>query len=1212
MANTLLLKRSSVAGKAPTTANLQYGELSLNYTDGTLYFKTNVNTIGSFVSNGSSLTANVLTITGGIFWANGAVYSSGGSGSSTTSTTAPTSPSVGDNWYNPSTDIVYRYTYDGTSYYWVDISGPGVANITSVYGNANVASYLPTYTSNITAANVTVSAGIYSPGYFYANGQPFTSSSYGNTNVAGYLPTYTGNIGGNIGTGNLTVYGNLSVTGNITTVNYETITNTEYVQTLAATNINAATIGNASAVLYGTLNSSSANQTNITAVGTLGNLTVTGNITSGNITATHYGNVVGTTNGNAYITGSLIPTANIAYDIGTTTQRFRSLYLSGNTIDLGGVTISAASGNITVGGQQVTTTATVAAYAGPKITSVQVTDSSYTVTSATAVSASGGYIVINGSNFTSGAQVVIGTKTATSIGFVSATQLRAQVPAQTNGTYVVYVTNPDGGVAINVPGLIYNDFPVWSSGSSLSPQVQGNAISIQLASTDSTTVTYSLASGSSLPSGLSLSSSGLLSGTVTGLSVTTVYNFTINAVDVYTQVTAQAFTITISVGDTYWANTTLLLSGDGTNGAQNNTFLDSSSNAFTVTRNGTPTQGSFSPYGSLWSNYFNGTSGSGGGPYLSCPNSSTMQFGSGSFTIEAWCYFTVVQESTIIARYPFDNTNNEWIFQTSSSLVPFFAYSAAGLNTGIIPVTSGSALSINTWYHLAVVKNGTGVTLYINGTSVSTGTISGSIYSGTTTTTIGCYAQSAYPGGYAVPNGYLSNVRVVKGSAVYTSNFTPTTQPLTAITNTQLLTCQSNRFIDNSSNAFAITVNGTPSVQRFSPFTSGTSYSASTIGGSGYFSTATPDSISIPNNSGMNFGTGDFTVEAWMYLTSGTGSYYGQQIIGKSNGSTGWAFLINRTSSGYGLGTTTADGTALGIYNTTYLLANVWYHVAWTRSTSTAKLFLNGVQVASATDVTNDTNTNTLWVASQANNGSGQNFPGYITDARIVKGTAVYTSNFTLPTAPLSAVSNTSVLLKMQNAGIVDSTMQNDFITIGSAQISTSVKKYGTGSISFNGSNSILQSYSLQSVQFGSGNWTVEFWVNFNSFSGAQVFVNFGYESTSTRSFIMYVSSGSYQIAQSTDGTTNYDQTLVATSLSTGTWYHFAYVRNSGTITFYINGTSSGTATAYSLSKIPTTWSIGSDNTNFLNGYIDDLRITKGYARYTSNFTPSTTAFIGQ
>ena len=58
--------------------------------------------------------------------------------------------------------------------------------------------------------------------------------------------------------------------------------------------------------------------------------------------------------------------------------------------------------------------------------------------------------------------------------------------------------------------------------------------------------------------------------------------------------------------DPYFYDVTMLLTGDGTNGAQNNTFLDSSSNAFSITRNGNTTQGSFSPYGSLWSNYFNG------------------------------------------------------------------------------------------------------------------------------------------------------------------------------------------------------------------------------------------------------------------------------------------------------------------------------------------------------------------------------------------------------------------------------------------------------------------------------------------------------------------------------------------------------------------------------------------------------------------------------
>ena len=64
--------------------------------------------------------------------------------------------------------------------------------------------------------------------------------------------------------------------------------------------------------------------------------------------------------------------------------------------------------------------------------------------------------------------------------------------------------------------------------------------------------------------------------------------------------------VTAAPSDPQFDYVTLLLNGDGTNGAQNNTFLDSSTNAFTITRNGNTTQGSFSPYGSLWSNYLNG------------------------------------------------------------------------------------------------------------------------------------------------------------------------------------------------------------------------------------------------------------------------------------------------------------------------------------------------------------------------------------------------------------------------------------------------------------------------------------------------------------------------------------------------------------------------------------------------------------------------------
>jgi len=85
---------------------------------------------------------------------------------------------------------------------------------------------------------------------------------------------------------------------------------------------------------------------------------------------------------------------------------------------------------------------------------------------------------------------------------------------------------------------------------------------------------------------------------------------------------------------------TMLLHGDGTNGAQNNTFLDSSPNAYTITRVGDTTQGSFSPYGSNWSNYFDGT-----GDYLSLASNVAFTVGTGDVTIEAWIYCTSLAQT---------------------------------------------------------------------------------------------------------------------------------------------------------------------------------------------------------------------------------------------------------------------------------------------------------------------------------------------------------------------------------------------------------------------------------------------------------------------------------------------------------------------------------------------------------------------------------------
>jgi len=180
---------------------------------------------------------------------------------------------------------------------------------------------------------------------------------------------------------------------------------------------------------------------------------------------------------------------------------------------------------------------------GPKITNIQVTNNTYTVIDDTAVDTAGGYIKITGTGFAAGCQVLINNIPTTSTTFVSATEVRAQVPATAAGTYVVYLVNADGGVAIRVNGITFSATPTWVTGSALAGDVD-TAISIQLSATLATS--YSLQAGSTLPTGLTLSAGGLISGTVTGLTNDTSYSFTVVATDAENQDSPRTFTITIT------------------------------------------------------------------------------------------------------------------------------------------------------------------------------------------------------------------------------------------------------------------------------------------------------------------------------------------------------------------------------------------------------------------------------------------------------------------------------------------------------------------------------------------------------------------------------------------------------------------------------------------------------------------------------------------
>jgi alpha-tubulin suppressor-like RCC1 family protein len=205
------------------------------------------------------------------------------------------------------------------------------------------------------------------------------------------------------------------------------------------------------------------------------------------------------------------------------------------------------SSEISTGAVTADKIATNVSLGGPKITTVNVANSAYTVLDDTAVNIGGGYIVITGSGFESGAQVIIDTTTATSVAYVNNTTLRAEVPSKSAASYNLYVVNPDGGTAIRVNGLTYSANPTWVTASPLANWSVDVAANVAFSATGATSYSNTTA----LPAGTQLLSNGYFYGTVTGISVETQYTFTVRATDAENQESDKSFSVTVTVAPTY-------------------------------------------------------------------------------------------------------------------------------------------------------------------------------------------------------------------------------------------------------------------------------------------------------------------------------------------------------------------------------------------------------------------------------------------------------------------------------------------------------------------------------------------------------------------------------------------------------------------------------------------------------------------------------------
>ena len=645
--------------------------------------------------------------------------------------------------------------------------------------------------------------------------------------------------------------------------------------------------------------------------------------------------------------------------------------------------------------------------------------------------------------------------------------------------------------------------------------------------------------------------------------------------------TLSTFSISFSILNSNY--TTLLLKAD-TTGTDNQ--VDASTNSYTITENGNVTSTAFTPHhpGGYSFNFNDGYY------EIVVPDSTDFDFGTGDFTMEGWYYCT-------------DSTLDNYLlsFSTSSGNghfgVNFYQGSwRVGLFNGSL-ITSTTGVESNVWHHFAWVRESGTMKFYIDGTQVGSDLSYSSALDCSGTFKIGAYANSVYGGFW----GYLTDIRIVKGTAVYTGNFTAPTSRLTAISNTVLLACHLPYLKDGSSSNHTLSlnpnalINGDQSIKRFSPYDYN-GYAKSDHGGSVYFPGTYSDYL---NFTGFTF-TGDYTAECWAYSTSVGANY---NVIFYGGGNT--QLSINATGVVGQMGTVLQGAIRLDPTQTGANL-NEWVHYVWEREGSVHRIYANGKLIATNTTTVA---TFTIDTIGRYGSGSGYEFAGYLSDVRLTNAAVYGGSDFNIPTAPLTAITNTQLLTCTNENNIWEQGSGSLLTKAGNTTASDTQRQFTSSSaIYFDGSGDEITTPASDSFNYGTGDFTWEAWVYVSS-QGTYDYVFC--QHTVADGLGLYMQGGVWKVFHAAVIITT------STSVSNNTWYHVALARDSGTLRLFVDGTLAGSATLNDSIPSGSTYGITLGrwtevaDAQYFHGYMQDVRVTKGLARYTSNFTPPTAEFDG-
>ena len=431
-------------------------------------------------------------------------------------------------------------------------------------------------------------------------------------------------------------------------------------------------------------------------------------------------------------------------------------------------------------------------------------------------------------------------------------------------------------------------------------------------------------------------------------------------------------------------------------------------------------------------------------------------------------------------------------------------------------------------------------------------------------------------------------------------------------------------------------------------------------GGGQYTSTAKFGTHSLDGDVNFPVGTFDidsslWTLECFLYQT-GRSSNNGQaqSVVSSWGGSDSERRYRIHCDNGYVGFSASPDGFNFygNIVDSGQIPLNTWQHCAWQRNGTVINIFRNGSIVATGSaGAINPVNAH---VVGKSNNGNF-NFNGYIDDLRILHGINLYTSSYTVPTSELTKdiVATSSVVDTRSHSHVwnypdiykarrADTWPSNTFDTrislylpfdedfrdlssyghtassAGGASIQSSIKQHGAGSLLLNGTDEYVTIPNHASFQFGSGDFTIEMWIYMTSNAGSDAGDRHALvarrDSDSNRSFHIGIQSDSgqqkLQFSHTTTGSggtqTNYD-----TDIQLNTWTNIAVVREGSSVLAFVDGTKNSSTHSIGSDTIfagtsPLTIGFRNESSQYFPGYIDDLRITKGLAVYTTSYSVRT------